>query len=164
MLAGGGLLYKGVVSNEVLSLDGKVIKVVPMPKPRAGALVFSDHTKGTTTLIGGVESDGKKPALDLVFSETTNAWSEAKDASLDFVRSLPNPDAVMLFDGAKKLAVTNKEALVYEPGTRMWRARIAFSHDHSGGSAIALDEGKILVVGGLDETNAEAELCTIPNL
>ncbi|MCW5635143.1 MAG: Ig-like domain-containing protein [Rubrivivax sp.] len=95
---------------------------------------------GTTTIVASLESVTVEAPLVIVAA----AWSPA-----------PSPDggnfadaAVVLQDG-RVLALSGRNAQVFDPSTHRWSAAAAMPSDHGGGySATLLADGRVMVAGG----------------
>ena len=166
-VVGGDRMWKGSVNSDTFELWPVPRKHTPMPSPRSDAQVVIEGNR--VTLVGGHTTDGKKPEQDLVFDGITKTWTESRDAKLDYLRELDKlGEALWLDPYAPDLFVTTEAVYRFSHGK--WEKRATLATSHAGGAAIKLSDkrndkdevlpsNKVLVVGGIDEAHAAAEIC-----
>ena len=129
--------------------------VAPLAQGRFGhtAVLLED---GRVLVIGGQSTPSLKLDSAEIFDPATETWSAA--ASMAEKRSSGHR-AVLLKDGRVLALGENDDASaeIYDPATDQWSAAGVMMEARSWASATLLEDGRVLVAGGLDATKAGEE-------
>ena len=129
--------------------------VAPLAQGRFGhtATLLED---GRVLVVGGQSTPSQKLASAEIFDPATETWSAA--ASMAEKRS--SGHRVVLLQDGRVLALGENDdasAEIYDPATDQWSAAGVMLQARTWPSATLLEDGRVLVAGGLDATKAGEE-------
>ena len=169
-LAGGELTDRRGMSADAFLWEPKSGKLRPLPplkRPLRGQ-AFVDGA-GKVVLLARGEDEARS---SLLVTDPKKGTLEPYNSDELLVRSLrelarmPRGDETrLLWSSDGKLAspptgLHDKLVLRFFPSRMSWRTLARPSRNHDNGAALALDRGRILVLGGADAGHAGPEICT----
>jgi N-acetylneuraminic acid mutarotase len=142
---------------------GKSSEAPPYPEPARAEFTATLLKDGSILLIGGNDPSGQQIQSCLQFAPSTSTWKEAPPthvARAGHTATLLADGRVLVVggDGSPPGQPAMTSAELYDPMSRAWAAAASPATPRRSHAAARLQEGRVLIVGGVDPENKHKTL------